>query len=107
MKRDESKTKEQSINETMETGFNIFDLGEYQALFEQSPLGITVLDKKGVIKECNSVVYSKSGYSKDDYIGKHFSQISTIQARDIPRFIKVYQGIRFPYKRKSTQAFRG
>jgi len=108
--KDKDKTKEQLISELdelrnqisklevtetecIETGIPSLSLEEYQRLFEQSPLGITILDNKGVIKACNPIVYSKSGYSKDDYVGKHFSKLSTIQARDIPGFIKVFASL--------------
>ncbi len=66
---------------------------EYQRLFELSPVGITILDVRGVITACNSAVCMKSGYSKDDFIGKHFSKVSTIRARDIPKFIKMFASL--------------
>ncbi len=66
---------------------------DYQRLFELSPLGIVVLDMKGVITACNSAVYMKSGYSKEDFIGKHFSKVATIRAKDIPKFIKTFASL--------------
>ena len=65
----------------------------YKRLFELSPLGIVVLDMKGVITACNSAVYMKSGYSKEDFIGKHFSKVATIRARDIPKFMKIFTSL--------------
>jgi len=66
---------------------------KYQRLFELSPMGIVVLDMKGVITACNSAVCTQSGYSKDDFIGKHFSKVSTIRAGDIPKFMKIFASL--------------
>ena len=66
---------------------------KYQRLFELSPMGIVVLDMKGVIIDCNSAVCTQSGYSKDDFIGKHFSKVATIRARDIPKFLKMFASL--------------
>ncbi|MEE8323251.1 MAG: PAS domain S-box protein, partial [Candidatus Bathyarchaeia archaeon] len=110
MKKDQDKTKEQLIAEldkmrkripkleTKETERKKAEItqtssADYQRLFELSPLGIMVLDMKGVIKECNPAVYMKSGYSKEAFIGKHFSKIATIRAVDIPKFVKVFASL--------------
>ena len=107
---DEAKTKEQLINEliglrqrvaeleTSETErkkaeIPLPDSNEYQRLFELSPMGIVVLDMKGVITSCNSAVCMKSGYPKDDLVGKHFSKVSAIRAGDIPKFMKVFASL--------------
>jgi len=65
----------------------------YRRLFELSPIGITTLDMKGVITSCNSAVYKEGGYSENELVGKHFSKIAPIQARDIPQLIKVFSSI--------------
>jgi len=66
---------------------------KYQRLFELSPMGIVVLDMKGVITACNTTVCLESGYSKDDFVGKQFSKVSTIRAGDIPKFMKVFASL--------------
>jgi len=107
---DEDRTKEQLMSELAMLRQRVAELealegkrkqaefplpgsDEYQRLFELSPVGITILDMKGVITACNSAVYMKSGYSKDDFIGQHFSKVSTIRARDIPKFIKIFASL--------------
>ena len=65
----------------------------YQRLFEFFPIGITVLDMKGVILYCNSAVYNTGGYSKDDLIGEHFSKIAPLRARDIPNFVRIFASL--------------
>jgi len=56
----------------------------YQKLFELLPIGVTVLDMKGVILYCNPTVYSKGGYPEGEFTGKHFSKIASIRVKDIP-----------------------
>ena len=66
---------------------------KYKRLFKATPIGITTLDMKGMITSCNPSVYTQGGYSEDDLVGKHFSKITPIRARDIPKFIKVFTSI--------------
>jgi len=65
----------------------------YRNLFELSPVGVTVVNMDGVITDCNSAVYTKSGYSRDDFIGKHFSKVVTIQAEDMPKYFKLFASL--------------
>ncbi len=105
--KDKDKTKEQLITEMDELHKLVaqFEASEvarvqtekspllldesYQRLFEFFPIGITVLDMKGVILYCNPVVYNKGGYSKDDLVGKHFFRIAPLRARDTPNFVRI------------------
>ncbi len=80
----ERKQTEEELRESEE---------KYKRLFKATPIGITTLDMKGMITSCNPSVYTKGGYSEDDLVGKHFSKITPIRARDIPKFIKVFTSI--------------
>jgi PAS domain S-box-containing protein len=66
---------------------------KYRLLFELSPIGITTLDLKGMVTSCNPVVWKQSGYSESAFVGRHFSKIASIQARDIPKFLRVFASI--------------
>ncbi len=66
---------------------------EYERLFDILPIGITILNLKGVIIYCNSAVYNKSGYTEGEYTGKHFSKISSIRIKDIPKYIRLFNSI--------------
>jgi PAS domain-containing protein len=66
----------------------------YKKLFELSPLGIIVLDMNGVVRECNPAAYSEAGYSKEDYIGKHFSEIITVQDDDMIEKSNLFSSIK-------------
>ncbi len=66
---------------------------DYRRLFELLPIGITILDMKGVIKYCNPAVYNIGGYSEGDYSGKHFSKIASVRVKDVPKYIRVFNSI--------------
>jgi PAS domain S-box-containing protein len=66
---------------------------DYYRLFELFPIGVTVLDMKGMILYCNAGVYNKGGYYEDNFVGKHFSKIAPVRARDIPKFMRVLNSI--------------
>lgn len=109
--KDEDRTKEQLITELDELHKPVaqFEAAEVervqaekspslldescQGLFEFFPIGITVLDMKGVILYCNAAVFNKGSYSKDDLVGKHFSRIAPLQARDIPNFVRIFASL--------------
>lgn len=111
MKKDEGKTKEQLINELKEMRQRVAVLEkpeveheqaekvlplpaeDYQRLFEIFPIGVTVVDMKGVILYCNTAVYNKGGYTEGEFTGKHFSKISSVRLKDIPTYIRVFNSI--------------
>ena len=47
----------------------------YRSLFESAPDGIDILDKDGTIIDCNAFELTLTGYSKEELIGKHFTEI--------------------------------
>ena len=63
---------------------------KYRILVETAPVGIIGTDMKGVITSCNSVVLKTEGYSRDEIVGKHFTKLGFLRARDIPRLLKTY-----------------
>ncbi len=109
--KDEDKTKEQLINELAALRQRNSELAlseierkqaeeacqgseeDYKRLFELLPIGITMLDMKGVILFCNSAVYKKGSYPEDEFVGKHFSKIAAVRVKDIPKFIRVFNSI--------------
>jgi len=66
---------------------------KYRMLFELSPVGVTILDMKGMVTSCNPVVYKKGGYSEGEIVGRHFSKVAPIRARDVPKFLRVFASI--------------
>ncbi len=81
----------------------------YRNLVELSPDGIATLNRWGTVTSVNRAFEKLTGYSADEIVGKHFTKIGTVQARDIPRYLKhfseVVRGkdvsfIEFTYKKK-------
>ena len=52
----------------------------YRSLFENSPSGILVLDKHGIILEANESIIQSSGYPHDELVGSHVSKIVSPKA---------------------------
>ncbi|MBA7559638.1 hypothetical protein ES708_01253 [subsurface metagenome] len=83
-----------NITERKQAGETIHQSEEkYKRLFELSPIGITTLNMKGVITDCNPAVYREGGYTADELVGKHFSQIAPLRVSDIPKQIKMFSSI--------------
>ena len=96
--KDKDKTKEQLINELEEMRKQAGTMSslseeEYQKLFDLVPIGVTIVDIKGVVSYCNDAVYNKVGYAKGEFTGKHFSKISSLRVKDIPKYIRVFNSI--------------
>ena len=66
---------------------------KYKNLFALLPVGITILDMKGVITACNPAVYNVGGYSEGELVGKHFTKIAPLRLRDIPKYINIFSSI--------------
>ncbi|MCK4933548.1 PAS domain S-box protein, partial [Candidatus Bathyarchaeota archaeon] len=62
---------------------------KYRNIFELAPDGIITIDLKGVITSVNPTFSKLTGYSKEEIVGKHFTKLGTIQARDIPRYLSL------------------
>jgi PAS domain S-box-containing protein len=66
---------------------------QYKAIFELSPEGILATDLKGIVTSCNSAYLKLTGYSKEEILNKHFTKLPLFRLRDIPLFIKIFNGI--------------
>jgi PAS domain S-box-containing protein/putative nucleotidyltransferase with HDIG domain len=86
-------TKQKASEIVGNKGVSPYTSSEYRTLFELSPMGFIVINMKGVITNCNPAFYQLTGYSSEDFIGKHFSSIPAIKAKDIPKFIKVFNSL--------------
>ncbi|MGB2827524.1 MAG: DNA repair protein RadC [Dehalococcoidales bacterium] len=66
---------------------------KYRKLFELFPIGVAILDMKGVIISYNAAVDEEVGYSESDLVGKHFTEIAPVRLRDIPKHIKTFNSV--------------
>ncbi len=92
-------------------GINVEELEDkYRNLVELSPDGITTLNRWGTITSVNHAFEKLTGYSADEIVGKHFTKIGTLRARDIPGYLKRFRDvlrgrdisfIEFTYKQKN------
>jgi two-component system sporulation sensor kinase A len=80
----ESKRIEDALRESEEM---------YRGMVELIPDGIVTVDMKGVVTSCNTATTMISGFSKDEIIGKHFSKLGFLRAKDIPKYLKVFGSI--------------
>jgi len=65
----------------------------YRNIFEMAPDGIITSDTKGVITSCNAAFVKLMGYPKDEIIGKHFSKLPTLSAKDNPKYIELVSSV--------------
>jgi len=80
----EHKQAEEALRESEE---------RYRSMVELAPDGIISVDMKGVITSVNSAFSRWTGYSKDEIVGKHFTKIRTLRARDIPIYLKLFSSV--------------
>jgi PAS domain S-box-containing protein/putative nucleotidyltransferase with HDIG domain len=66
---------------------------KYRKLFETSPVGISIINKAGVITSCNDMMEEYVGIPKEKIQGKHFTKLGILKPGDIPRYIKVFADI--------------
>ena len=66
---------------------------KYRNLVELAPDAILTVDLRGRVTACNQAFIKTSGYSIDEIVGKHFARLPTMNARDIPRYIKIFGAI--------------
>ncbi len=65
----------------------------YRNLVEMAPDAIIALDLKGKIVTFNSAATDITGYSADEVIGKHFTKIGLVRAKDMPRYLKIFNAL--------------
>jgi PAS domain S-box-containing protein len=82
---------------------------KWRSLVNMAPDGIATIDMKGVIMSVNDAFLGLTGYTKEEIVGKRFTKLQTIRAKDIPRYLKLmvsaFKGklpppFEYPYVRK-------
>ncbi len=62
----------------------------YRAIVELSPDGILTANLKGTVTSVNKAFLDLTGFSEDEIVGKHFSKLGTLRARDLPKYMKLF-----------------
>ncbi len=71
-------TKRKQAEEALKTSE-----AKYRHLFEAAPDGVNILDSKGYIVDCNEKECALYGYSREELIGKHFSELLTENSKSV------------------------
>ncbi len=80
----ERKRTEQKLRESEEN---------YRNLFELAPDAIVTLDMKGFVTSCNAQTLMKTGYSRNEITGKHFSKLGFLRPKEVPRYLRLFSSI--------------
>jgi PAS domain S-box-containing protein len=65
----------------------------YANVVELAPDGIVMTDMTGIITFCNTATLRLTGYSRDEIVGKHFSELKFLQAENFPTYTRVLNAL--------------
>jgi PAS domain S-box-containing protein len=92
-----------STEDTYASTSSLMDFGEsinypnsldiYRSLFDSSSDGIVVVDLKGHILSCNPAAAKMIGYKSKELIGKHFTNTSIFNLKELPNYIKLFSDV--------------
>ncbi len=77
----ERKQMEESLRESED---------RYRSIVELAPDGVVTVDMGGIITSVNAAFSTISGYSKDEIIGRHFTELGALRANNIPEYLKLF-----------------
>ena len=63
---------------------------KYKSLVDAAPFGVIDLNREGIITFCNKAVLKFIGSPENEVIGKHFTNLSIINAEDMPNYLKLF-----------------
>ncbi|MEA2016366.1 MAG: diguanylate cyclase [Actinomycetota bacterium] len=63
---------------------------KYDILINTAPFGIITIDEKGIITSCNDKILNFLGQSREEVIGKHFTEQKFLNEEDIPRYLQIF-----------------
>lgn len=66
---------------------------KYRNLFEKSPDGIVFVNTEGIITSCNVATETLTGFSRDEIIGKHFSEVEFIRSKDVSKYTEIFNSL--------------
>ncbi|WNZ28409.1 MAG: PAS domain S-box protein [Candidatus Bathyarchaeota archaeon] len=62
---------------------------KYRTIVELSPDGIVSVNAYGIITSVNQAVLDRTGFSKEDFLGKHFTQLAALQKEPPPNYTEL------------------
>lgn len=66
---------------------------KYENLVDMAPDGIITVDLLGCITSVNKAFLEITDMPREEFVGRHFTQLATILSRDIPRYISLFTDI--------------
>ena len=66
---------------------------KYRAIVERAPDSIVTVDLKGIVTSCNTALLEQTGYSEQDFVGRHFTKNPTMRIKDIPKYLKIFRSL--------------
>ncbi len=66
---------------------------KYRSIVELSPDGIVLLSLTGTILAVNKSFIELTGYKEEDFVGRHFTKIPTLQKSKLTDFLKLFKQI--------------
>lgn len=82
------------VTDTIEAQNSLKESEEkFRTLFESSPEQIILIGIDGVIKEVNQKTVEDYGLEKEDFVGKHFSELGVLREEDLPQHAEIFQKI--------------
>jgi Amt family ammonium transporter len=63
----------------------------YQALYENTPFSILLINSAGEIVDCNSRTVELFGYKKSELIGKEFRKVQAVQLKDLQLLVDLFK----------------
>lgn len=78
---------------------------KYRNIVESSPDGILTVNTKGFVTSFNEAFSKLTGYSKEEFTGKHLTKLPTLDKRDIPKYLKIFALILVGKKIKTPLEF--
>jgi PAS domain S-box-containing protein len=90
----ERKQTDQQLRESEEN---------YRNIVELAPDGMITVNTKGVVNSCNPAFSYLTGYSKEEILGKHVSELPTMDKREIPKYLKLFGSLLRGNKQKSFE----
>ena len=62
---------------------------KFRNLVELSPDAVLMLNMKGVVTSCNTFMTKGTGYSKEEIVGKHLTELEFLPSAHVPKYLKI------------------
>ena len=66
---------------------------KFRKLFELAPDAIITVDMEGIVTSCNTAAAAMTGYSKDEIVGYHVSELTSLQEKDISQYLELFTSL--------------